>query len=103
MDESTRTTREKALAINLDATTYGTFAEIGLIGLAVGLPAVRRVADEEYYTDLPGGVLESVGLSLLSIHTPEVLDRIQRGDPSWEAMVPAAVAEMIKAKNLFVA
>jgi hypothetical protein len=128
----------------------------GLIGLAVGLPAVRQVADEKYYTDLPGGVLESVGRlfkrsvkmyvyptrdpgsgeihtaarqgavappwhhlrdllldigklvpirnydeSLLSIHTPDVLDRIQRGDPSWEAMVPAAVAEMIKAKNLF--
>jgi hypothetical protein len=33
----------------------------GLIGLAVGLPAVRQVADEKYYTDLPGGVLESVG------------------------------------------
>ena len=32
-----------------------------LIGLAVGLPAVRQVADEKYYTDLPGGVLESVG------------------------------------------
>jgi len=127
----------------------------GLIGLAVGLPAVRQVADEKYYTDLPGGVLESVGRlfkrsvkmyvyptrdpvsgeihtalqgaiappwhhlrdlllqigsivpivnydeSLLSIHTPDVLDRIQRGDRSWEAMVPAAVAEMIKAKNLF--
>ena len=29
MDESTPTTRQKALAINLDATTYGTFAEIG--------------------------------------------------------------------------
>jgi hypothetical protein len=33
----------------------------GLIGLAVGLPAMRQVADEKYYTDLPGGVLESVG------------------------------------------
>src|SRR5438034_581756 len=33
----------------------------GLIGLAVGLPTVRQVADESYYTDLPGGVLESVG------------------------------------------
>src|SRR5258706_9243719 len=33
----------------------------GLIGLAVGLPAVRQVADEKYYADLPGGVLESVG------------------------------------------
>src|SRR5207248_2254430 len=33
----------------------------GLIGLAVGLPAMRQVADEKYYKDLPGGVLESVG------------------------------------------
>jgi hypothetical protein len=32
------------------------------IGLAVGLPSVRQmVADEKYYTDLPGGVLESMG------------------------------------------
>src|SRR5437870_5788342 len=33
----------------------------GLIGIAVGLPTIREVADEKYYTDLPGGVLESVG------------------------------------------
>ena len=33
----------------------------GLIGIAVGLPTVRQVADERYYADLPGGVLESVG------------------------------------------
>ena len=127
-----------------------------LIGLAVGLPAVRQlVADESYFTDLPGGVLESAGRlfkrsvklyvyptrdpasneihtvlqapipppwnhlrdlllaigrvvpirdydeSLLSIHTPEVLERIQRQDASWEAMVPAVVAEAIKTKNLF--
>ena len=26
---------------------------------------------------------------------------IQRGGPSWEQMVPAAVAEIIKAENLF--
>ena len=118
-------------------------------GLAVGLPTVRQlVADEKYYTDLPGGVLESVGRlfkrsvkmyvyptrdpvtaeiqsperapiappwhhlrallleigriepirgydeSLLSIHTPDVLTRIQSGDASWEQMVPAAVAEI---------
>jgi hypothetical protein len=25
----------------------------------------------------------------------------QRKDPSWETMVPAAVVEMIKTKNLF--
>jgi hypothetical protein len=39
--------------------------------------------------------------SLLSIHTPEVLERIQRQDPTWEAMVPAVVAEAFKTKNLF--
>jgi hypothetical protein len=33
----------------------------GLIGLAVGLPSIRDIADEKYYPDLPGGVLESVG------------------------------------------
>jgi hypothetical protein len=33
----------------------------GLIGLAVGLPSVRQIADEKYYKDLPGGVLESAG------------------------------------------
>jgi len=27
--------------------------------------------------------------------------RIETGDPSWEAMVPPVVADMIKAKNLF--
>jgi hypothetical protein len=32
-----------------------------LIGLAIGMPAIRQVADEKYYKDLPGGVLESVG------------------------------------------
>jgi hypothetical protein len=127
----------------------------GLIGLAVGLPAMRQVADEKYYTDLPGGVIESVGRlfkrsvkmyvyptrdpvsgqiqtlenvhlpapwhhmhnllvelgrllpvrsyneAYLSIRTPEVLGLIQREDPSWETMVPASVAEIIKAKHLF--
>src|SRR5260370_37018157 len=34
----------------------------GLIGIAAGLATVRQqVADEKYYTELPGGVLESVG------------------------------------------
>lgn len=34
----------------------------GLIGIAAGLGAVRQqVAEEKYYTELPGGVLESVG------------------------------------------
>ena len=128
----------------------------GLIGIAAGLPSVRQqVADEKYYTELPGGVLESVGRlfkrsvkmyvypmrdpvtgeirtlendpppapwhhlqqllielgrivpirsyneSYLSIQTPDVLSRIQKGDVSWETMVPPVVAKAIKAKRLF--
>jgi hypothetical protein len=125
-----------------------------LIGLAVGLPTIGQIADEKYYADLPGGVLESAGKlfkrsvkmyvyptrdasgkiltfdvapppgpwkylrdllleigsiepirgydeSLLSTHTPEVLSRLRQGDPSWEAMVPPKVAEIIRAKKLF--
>jgi hypothetical protein len=128
----------------------------GMIGIAIGLPTFRQVAaDEKYFTDLPGGVLESVGRlckravkmyvhptrdretgqihtldqtpiqppwhhlrallleigriepirgydqSYLSIRTPDVLARIQRGDAAWEEMVPAAVAAIIKAESLF--
>ena len=127
----------------------------GLIGIAVGLPTIRQVAEERYYTDLPGGVLESVGRlfkrsvkmyvyptrdpvtgqihtlenstapppwhhltkllleigrvepirsyeeSYLSIRTPDVLARIEKDDPTWESMVPPAVAEIVKAKQLF--
>ena len=126
-----------------------------LIGIAVGLPSVRQIAEEKYYADLPGGVLESAGRlfkrsvkmyvypaldlasgqvqsverapvpppwhhlrdlllqigriepirryeeALLAIHTPDALARIERGDPSWEQMVPASVARIIKAKRLF--
>jgi hypothetical protein len=32
-----------------------------LIGMAVGFPSVRQIADEHFYTNLPGGVLESAG------------------------------------------
>ena len=39
--------------------------------------------------------------SYLSIRTPDVLARMQRVDPSWKQMVPAAVADIIKAQNLF--
>jgi hypothetical protein len=127
----------------------------GPIGIAVGLPSVQLIADERYYTGLPGGVLESMGRlfkrsvkmyvypaldpatgtvscvecapvpppwhhlrdllvetgrivpvrkyneAFLSIRTPEVLARIQNGDPSWEDGVPAPVATIIKAKRLF--
>jgi hypothetical protein len=125
------------------------------IGLAVGLPAVRLIADEAYYQHLAGGLLESAGRlftratkmylyptrdpatgrietwdgialpppwqhlhtllgqlghivpihpsdeSYLSIETTDVLGRIERNDPSWEHMVPAKVAAIIKTKRLF--
>lgn len=32
-----------------------------MIGIALGLPSIRQVADEVFFTDLPGGVLESTG------------------------------------------
>ena len=127
----------------------------GLIGIAVGLPTLRQLADEKYYSDLGGGVLESVGRlfkrsvrvyvyptrdpvsgkvetlatmqmpppwhhlhdllresgrvvpirsfeeSYLSIQTRDVLARIEADDPSWETMVPPAVAQTIKEKHLF--
>jgi hypothetical protein len=31
------------------------------IGVAVGIPTLREIFDEEYYKDLPGGRLESIG------------------------------------------
>ncbi len=37
----------------------------------------------------------------LSIHTPDVLKRLQSGDPSWEELVPLAVARSIKERKLF--
>jgi hypothetical protein len=137
-------------------TDYLAASTNGFVGIAVGLPTiVQQLADEKYYTDLPGGVLEATGRlfkrsvkmfvyptrdpvtsqiqtlenapppppwhhmrallietgkvvsirsyneSYLSIHTPDVLARIQREDSSWETMVPAAVADVIKTKNLF--
>jgi hypothetical protein len=109
MDKSDSTTRQKALAINLDATTYGTFAQIGgghevarwffLVG-----GAARTVAKNLRDLLLEIGRIVPIHVcdeSLLSIHTPEVLERIQRQDPNWKAMVPAVVAEAIKTKNLF--
>ncbi len=125
------------------------------IGLAVGLPSVRQIADARYYSELPGGVLEAAGRlfkrsvkmyvyptrdevsgrihtveeapveppwnrlrdllleigriepirryeeAYLSIRTPEVLAKIEAGDPAWETMVPPAVAAIIKQEKLF--
>ena len=38
---------------------------------------------------------------LLGILADEVLAQLQRGDPAWEAAVPAGVAEVIKREHLF--
>jgi hypothetical protein len=46
-----------------------------MIGIAVGLPSIKEIADEKYYPDLLGGVLEY--------------------------SQPTSFAEMIKAKGLF--
>jgi hypothetical protein len=126
-----------------------------MIGIAVGIPTLRDVFDEQYYEELSGGALESIGrlfkrsvkmyvyptrdsisgeivsvdnahvpppghhlrnllLELgrveplqgyepkyLSIHTPDVLARLQKGEPAWEEMVPPAVAQSIKEHKLF--
>jgi hypothetical protein len=125
------------------------------IGVAVGMPSLQEIAQDKYYADLSGGLVEAVGrlfkrsvklyvypsrdpttgdlvtvtsgatpplwrhlrdLLLESGHLeaiddfnpeylgfspPEALARLQRGDSSWEAMVPAPVAEAIKSKHLF--
>jgi len=37
----------------------------------------------------------------LRIHPPDALEKIQKGDPAWEKMVPAEVVEIIKARGFF--
>src|SRR6058998_805623 len=37
----------------------------------------------------------------LRIHPPEVLAKLQSGDPGWESMVPPEVVEIIKAREFF--
>jgi hypothetical protein len=125
-----------------------------MVGLTVGVPTLRDILDEQYYEELGGGALESIGrlfkrsvkmyvyptrdastgeiISLdnapmpppwhrvrdllldlgrvealqnyepafLTIHTPDVLAKLQRGDPSWEAQVPPSVAQCIKEQRL---
>ncbi|MSU57102.1 MAG: TonB-dependent receptor [Pedosphaera sp.] len=126
-----------------------------MIGLPLGLARVRNILDEKFYTDLDGGIMESLGQLLrtgvklyaypwrnhetgqvftldtlevppnvrhlyahlvenhfveeIKSYTPEfltvnsnvVLAKLQSGDAAWEQMVPAPIAEVIKAKKLF--
>ena len=126
-----------------------------MIGLPLGVTRLREVLDEKFYTDLPGGLLESLGTlfknstkvyaypaverktgsvitvqnlevppnlrhlyahlvengcvegirdfnaGYLSIYSADVLNRIKASDPAWEKLVPPAIVEVIKAKQLF--
>ncbi len=125
------------------------------IGIVMGVPSLVELFEEKYYTQLPGGILESFGrlfkndLKLyvypvrkhqeeelktvgtlevapelrklygyladrgsfvnldnfkpeyLTIFSRDVLKRIASSDDSWEKMVPAAVAEIIKKRGFF--
>jgi hypothetical protein len=126
-----------------------------MIGIAMGIPSLIDLFQEKYYTNLEGGILESLGrlfkndLKLyvypmldektgelidvnnlkvapnlqnlynhlvqnhfiepleeykkeyLQVFSRAVLKLIQTGDSHWEAMVPPAVAEMIKNGRLY--
>jgi hypothetical protein len=45
--------------------------------------------------------LHGVDESLLHIFSRDVLQRIKRGDSSWEAMVPSEIASIIKSRRFF--
>lgn len=125
------------------------------IGVAMGVPSLKELFDEKYYSHLEGGILESFGrlfkndLKLfiyphldpatghlqtvqkwkpaphlqnlyehlvennfiesldfydrdcLPVFSRDVLHKIREHDPTWEKMVPPAVAEIIKSRKLF--
>jgi hypothetical protein len=125
------------------------------IAITMGAASLRDLFDEQYYTGLEGGVLESFGRlfkndlriycyplldpqtgemvtfenlefkpelqklygylvergvisgldnyseDCLRIFSREVLQKIKAGDASWEIMVPAAVADVIKRRSYF--
>ena len=51
---------------------------------------------ENHYIDCISGYDEDY----LGIFSRDVLQRIKQGDPSWERLVPAKVAEVIKKRGL---
>jgi hypothetical protein len=126
-----------------------------IIGLPLGLVRLRDILDEKFYTDLEGGLMESLGQlfkngaklyvypsldrktgklftvenlevapnlrhlyahlvenhfveniggynpDFLTIYSGDVLAKIQAGDNSFEKLVPAPVAEIIKRGKMF--
>ena len=125
------------------------------IGIVMGVPSLYELFNEKYYTQLPGGTLESFGRlfkndlkiyvyplrrseaeelqtidtlnvepeleplfkylvgrgsfvqldnfnpKYLPIFSRDVLKRISSGDESWDEMVPAQVAEIIRQRGFF--
>ena len=45
--------------------------------------------------------LRGCSLKYLPIFPPDVIEKIQSGDPSWQDMVPGQVAELIKEREMF--
>ena len=124
-------------------------------GIVMGVPSLKEIFDEKYYTSLAGGILESFGRmfkndlklyvyplldphtgslisatnlrvaphlrhlhaylvenrfieglrdydeTFLPIFSKDVLLKIRQGDSSWDEMVPAEVAKVIRERNLF--
>ena len=152
------------LGIDVLVSRFGPFYQLAdylsaytdrMLGIAVGVPTLHDLLDEQFSTRLDGGALEALGRlfkrsvklyvyptrdpatgriigladaaptgpaehlrdfvlavdrlrplepsdpRLLSIRTPDVLARIQAGDPSWASMVPPRVAERIRSDGLF--
>jgi hypothetical protein len=127
-----------------------------MIGVVMGVPTLRELFEEKYYTDLEGGILESFGRlfknalkvyvyplkdpttgalitagnlrvapnlrhlyaylienlfvqglrgyddNCLPIFSRDVLERIRKGDNSWEENVPSQVGNLIKERKLFI-
>lgn len=125
-----------------------------MIGFATGVPTLKEIFQEKYYTNLDGGILESFGRlfknavklyvypsreaqgslitaqtlavapnlrhlyahlfenrniecirsyndSLLPLKWNDLPGMIQRGEPGWESMVPAPVAQLIKDRGFY--
>ena len=49
-----------------------------MVGLAVGQPSLKEIADGKYYTDLPGGALESMGRLFKRSRIPRPRPRVGR-------------------------
>jgi hypothetical protein len=105
------TTREKTLQINVDATRYGTVAEIGA-GQEVARWFFHVGVDHQvaphlrhlYAHLLDNHLIEpmtGIDDKLLKILAHEVLSQIQTGNPAWETVVPPAAVELIKKRGLF--